>query len=121
MTEQELRKEARRQRRLEKLGTNDPRCGVCGEKDYRCLELHHVAGRRWDDQMVAICRNCHQKVTDDQKEHPRFTPASDPALDSIGHFLFGLADLLRLIVEKLAVFGTVLIERASAPVAGDAA
>ena len=33
-------------------------------------------------------------------------------LDSIGHFLLGLADMLRLIVEKLSAFGLALIERA---------
>lgn len=121
MTEQELRKEARRQRRLEQLGTNDPRCGTCGETDDRCIEWHHVAGRRWDDGTVAICRNCHRAVSDDQKDHPRFNPAADPTLDSIGHFLLGLADLLRLIVDKLAALGLVLIERAASPSPGEAA
>lgn len=116
MTDKELRKEVRRQWRLEKLGTNAPRCGVCGETDDRCLEWHHVAGRRRDDGTVAICRNCHRKVSDDQKDHPVFDAAADPMLDRIGHFLLGLADLLRLIIEKLTVFGMALIERAS-PVA----
>lgn len=119
MTDQELRKEVRRQRRLEQLGTNNPRCGLCGETDDRCLELHHVAGRRRDECTVAICRNCHRKVTDDQKDHPSSIASVDNTLDCIGHFLLGLADLLRLIVEKLAEFGLVLIERASTPTAGD--
>jgi hypothetical protein len=60
-------------------------------------------------------------VSDDQKDHPRFNPDADPMLDGIGHFLLGLADLLRLIVEKLAIFGLALIERAvPASVAGAA-
>ena len=33
-------------------------------------------------------------------------------LQTIGHFLLGLADLLRLAVEKLREFGLTLIERA---------
>lgn len=120
MTEQELRKEIRRQRRLEQLGTNNPSCGTCDENDDRCLELHHVAGRRWDDCTVVICRNCHRKVSDDQKDHPRFNPAADPQLDRIGHFLLGLADLLRLIIEKLVAFGLALIERAAPAAVGEA-
>ncbi len=117
----ELRKESRRQGRLERLGTNDPNCGLCGEHDDRCLELHHVADYRRDDGTVVICRNCHRKVSDDQKDHPRFDPAADPMLDRIGHFLLGLADLLRLIVEKLMVFGHCLIERAAPSSKGEVA
>lgn len=113
MTKEELRKEVRKQRRLERLGSNEPRCGVCGESDDRCLERHHVADHGRDEATVAICRNCHRKVTDDQKDHPRFNAAADPMLDSIGHFLLGLADMLRLIVEKLAEFGLALINRAT--------
>lgn len=121
MTKIELAREARRQRRLEYLGTNEPRCGVCGEPDDRCLELHHVADHGRDDGTVAICRNCHRKVSDDQKDHPRFNSDADPALDRIGHFLLGLADLLRLIVEKLAAFGQELIDRAKPGLNGGAA
>ncbi|WP_148650898.1 hypothetical protein [Sphingopyxis granuli] len=113
MTNDELRKEVRKQFRLERLGSNHPRCGVCGEGDDRCLEDHHIAGRRWDDATVIICRNCHRKVSDDQKDYPVFNPNADPLLDRIGHFLLGLADMLRLIVEKLVAFGHALIERAA--------
>jgi hypothetical protein len=112
------RKEERKQARLEKLGTNEPRCGTCGETDWRCFEQHHVAGRKRDDFTVPICANCHRKVTDDQSDHPAFDPNADPVLDRIGHFLLGLADLLRLIVEKLTEFGNALIGKAKA--AGEA-
>lgn len=105
--------EARRQRRLRKLGSNNPICGTCGEKDYRCLELHHVADHDRDEMMVTICSNCHRKVSDDQKDHPAFSAAADPTFDTIGHFLLGLADLLALIVERLIKFGHVLIGMAS--------
>jgi hypothetical protein len=52
MTKEELRKEQRKQRRLEKLGTNNPRCGTCGETDDRCLELHHPADHGRDECTV---------------------------------------------------------------------
>ena len=48
MTDKELAAERRKQKRLERLGTNEPRCGTCGEHDDRALELHHVAGRKHD-------------------------------------------------------------------------
>ena len=110
-----LATERRKQRRLEKLGTNNPVCGSCGERDWRCLELHHLADYKRDDLTVTICRNCHRKVSDDQKDHPVFNPSADPMLDRIGHFLRGLADLLTLIIERLNIFANLLIERATLP------
>lgn len=120
MTDKEYKRESRRLRRCEQLGTNEPRCGMCGETDWRCIELHHVADFDRDNLTVLICRNCHRKASDDQKDHPAFDPNADPVLDAIGHFLLGLADMLRAIVEKLYAFGLALIERASpAPVPGE--
>ena len=113
MTDKELAHETRKQRRLEKLRSNSPHCGECGEGDWRCLELHHIADYGCDDCTVILCRNCHRKVSDDQKDHPAFDPAADPMLHAIGRFLLGLADLLRLAIEKLTAFGLALIERAA--------
>lgn len=105
--------ETRRQRRLRRLGSNNPACGTCGETDDRCLELHHVADYGRDDAVVRICRNCHRKVSDDQKDHPAFDKSADPTLDRIGHFMLGIADLLSVIVEKLIEFGYILIGMAA--------
>lgn len=112
MNDTDRERERRKQLRLEKLGTNTPSCGMCGETDWRCLELHHVAGGGRDPVTVIICVNCHRKVSDDQKDHPASAEATDPLLDRIGHFLLGLADMLRLIVETLGEFGRALIDRA---------
>lgn len=113
MDTRELAKETRKQNRLERFGTNTPRCGACGEADHRCLEAHHVAGRKHDDTSVLVCRNCHRKVSDDQRDYPALDPDADAFLDTVGRFLLGLADLLRLIVERLIAFGNELIERAA--------
>lgn len=113
MDDKELAREARKQRRLETLCTDDPRCGTCDERDDRVLEAHHVAGRKNDPGTVIICRNCHRKVSDDQEDHPAFDKTADPMLQTIGNFLLGLADLLRLAIEKLSEFGHALIERAA--------
>lgn len=110
----ELAREQRKQRRLEALGSADPRCGICGMNDWRCLEEHHVADHGRDETTVNLCRNCHRQRSDDQKDHPRFNPAKDPLLDAIGHFMLGLADMLRDVIDRLYSFGLALIERAQA-------
>jgi hypothetical protein len=111
MDSKEYHREVRRQRRLEVLGNNDPRCGLCGEDDDRVLELHHVAGRKYDDATVIVCRNCHRRLSDGQYDHPKARPDADPLLTSIGHFLLGLADMLHLVAERLIAFGEDLLRR----------
>lgn len=100
-------------RRLEQLGSNDPRCSTCGEADWRTLELHHIASRSEDDMCAVVCRNCHRKLSDDQHGHPAKLPDTDAGIQSIAHFLLGLADMLALIVPKLREFGAKLAERAN--------
>lgn len=107
-----IARETRKQRRLEKFGTNDPRCAQCGDTRSECLELHHVADRGRDDAKVCVCRNCHRVLSDQQHDHPPFDLSADPMLATIGHFLLGLVDMLRIIVEKLSEFGLALIVRA---------
>lgn len=113
MTEKELAREVRKQQRMDKLGCDDPLCGTCGETDWRVLEKHHVAGQKHDPDTVVICRNCHRKASDDQKDHPNRDPNADRVLHAIGLFLLGLSDLLDLVIRKLTEFAFILIERAA--------
>jgi len=108
-------KEVRKQNRLEQLGTNHPVCVACGEDDWRCLEDHHIAGRKFDHECATLCRNCHRKVSDDQKGHPKKLAKESIKTESIGHFLLGLADLFALLVIKLRAFGHELIQAARRP------
>lgn len=112
MTNEELARERRKQNRLEKLGTNEPRCGTCGDDRWQCIEAHHPAGQAHDQSTVLLCRNCHRVASDDQRDHPKAAEPSDPTLFAIGRFLLGLADMLRIIVERLALFGSELVTRA---------
>ena len=107
-----VERERRKQARLEKLGTDSPKCCVCGNTDWRCLELHHIAGQKHDETLAILCANHHRTVTDDQKDHSAFDPKADVFLDQVGRFLLGLADMLKLIVEKLYEFGNRLMVRA---------
>ncbi len=107
MNQQELKRERRKQRALERLGTNTPRCPFCGIDEPLVFELHHVAGRDFDEQdetLVPICRNCHRILSDWQKDHPSGNriPPSDP--ERIAHFLLGLADMFELLVKRLREF-----------------
>ena len=108
----EIRREARRQRALERLGTNHPRCARCGENDPLALELHHIAGRAFDGSTIILCRNCHRKLSDWQKDHPSPITEIPGAEEKIAHFLFGLADLFELLIDKCREFALELIERA---------
>jgi hypothetical protein len=105
----------------ERLGVDTPRCAHCGLDDVRCLEAHHIAGRKFDDPTVILCRNCHRILSDDQRDHP--PPIGDePTLhERIAHFLKGLADLLALLVTKLHEFGDELIAFAKHEAASKAA
>ena len=107
--------------RLERLGQSNPVCVVCGEDDPRCLELHHITYGRVRDEVAIVCRNCHRKLSDMQKDQPPLTgdPVVDEVLYAIGRFLLGLAELFALLVETLREFGEDLIARGRRPVAED--
>ena len=102
--------ETRKQNRLEKLGVDEPSCIICQETDWRCLEEHHIAGRAYHDDTVIMCRNCHRKVSDVQKDHPPKTKGSLTEHEKIGRFLLGLADFFTLLTIRLREFGEYLIE-----------
>jgi hypothetical protein len=111
MDESERYQEARKRTMQERLGGKNMRCVICGEHDARCLENHHLAGQRFGDDLVPVCRNCHRKLSDAQKDHPR-PIADDPGvLERIGHFLLGLADFLVLVAVRLKEFGHELVDK----------
>lgn len=112
-----LKAEGRKQRRLHDLGTNSPRCVACCEDDHRCLERHHIAGRRFDDDTAIVCRNCHRKLSDPQCDHPAPSCATPPLEEIVGHFLLGLADLFELLIQKFRQFAASLLNDQSTTVA----
>jgi hypothetical protein len=112
MTKEERETERRRQQAFERLGTTRPVCATCGESDPHCLEEHHIAGRRCDGAVALICRNCHRKLSDAHKDHPKSSQDPPSLLERAGRFLLGLADMLVLVVEKLREFGSMLIAEA---------
>lgn len=106
--------EIRKQKALMRLGSDHPCCLICGMDDWRCLELHHISQKRFGDLTGPICRNCHRKLSDMQRDYPEDLNLETPTiLEQIGHFLLGLADFLYLLVNSLRSFGKQLIEAAS--------
>ena len=101
--------EKRHLRALERLGTSHPVCVACGEDDPRCLEAHHIAGRAFDDQTVLVCRNCHRKLSDAQKDHPGKIGDPPSPLERIAHFLLGIGDMLHLIADSVKQFAADLL------------
>lgn len=104
-------KEKRKQKRLEVLGSNYPVCIVCGEDAWQCLEQHHIAGQHFSDDLCNVCRNCHRKLSDNQKDHPKPTE-NITSLETIGHLLLGLADFFELLIKRLKECGEFLIQTA---------
>jgi hypothetical protein len=105
--------ERRKQTRLHKLGTNNPRCAICGNSDWRVIEEHHPDTRKRDKLVVHVCANCHRILSDDQKDHPEELQGCDEFFASGGKLLLGLVNMLALILERLREFGEALIARAN--------
>jgi hypothetical protein len=108
MNDLELKRERRRQRALERLGTNTPRCTVCGHDDPLALELHHLAGRAFGDETVPVCRNCHRRLSDYQKDHSLEQGKRSVELEPIRRFMEGLADLFEMLVKRLREYAAKL-------------
>ncbi|MGI8474947.1 MAG: hypothetical protein ACR2OO_01020 [Thermomicrobiales bacterium] len=103
-------RERKKQRALQRLGMDDPRCMTCGEADWRCLERHHIAGRAYDEHTVILCRNCHRKLSDPSGNGD--AAADPPLLERVGRFLLGLAALLLMLAAKFKTFGDELLAAA---------
>ena len=101
-------KNARLEKALKRLGTRNPSCVACGEADPLCLELHHIGEKDHHDDLSIVCRNCHRKLSDPQKDLTEVNQPN-PTLETIGRYLHGLAELFLLIAETLKAFGNALL------------
>lgn len=118
MSEKELRMETRKQKALDRLGTDHPICAGCLGDDWRYMELHHLEGQAFGETLVIVCGNCHCILTDGQKDHPEPLGEPSPTDERFGRYLVNQADLSVLIAGKLKEIGEYLIERARAAMAG---
>lgn len=100
-TDAEIRRDARRRRALERLGAENPKCVICGESDPLALELHHLEGQAYGNTLVIVCRNCHRKLSDRQKDHPEKIADPPDTLESNAHLQLGLADFFEFLTKRL--------------------
>lgn len=103
--------ENRRQATYRRLGSTEPGCVVCGEGDWRVLELHHLAGQAYDHLGVVLCRNCHRKQSNPASNAPN--PVDPPIMERAGRLLLGLATLLAALVTRLQAYGQQLLDGAA--------
>jgi hypothetical protein len=108
----QIKREARIQSSLERLGTTNPKCVFCSENNPLALEKHHIAGREFRAEEVIVCRNHHRLLSDWQKDHPKKLYEKPHELEVIAHFLAGLADFFELLVRVLREFIRTLTEKA---------
>ena len=112
-----MQDDARRARREEQLGQH-PACALCGCLEFdalipvkrKLLEQHHLAGRNHaPDLTVALCRNCHARLTEqlrqggaDMKRQTTLLERVVAILRAIGTALKAVGEALIQWAEKLA-------------------
>lgn len=111
MTDKFIAREKRKRQAQKRLGTTKPRC-LCGETNPHCFDAHHIAQRRFDGTTVDVCKNCHAKGTDLQKDHPWPLDGELTPQERFAHMLYGLADLLLLAVDKIIEIADWLVNEA---------
>jgi hypothetical protein len=112
--DRDFEREKRRRKHLERLGFENPKCLYCPEKDVRALQLDHIAGRAYSDDVWVVCSNCHLKRTDIQKDHPPKVAPVDNQLEITGRFLLGVADFFEFLIKRFREDGETLINMAAA-------
>ena len=106
-------KETRYQNAIARLGGREPFCVICGFDDHpAALELAHVAGKNFHDDVAVLCSNCHRRQSDGEKDRGFRPQTYSPELESMGHYLLGLATFLGMLSKTLPDFGERLIEQA---------
>ena len=105
--------EMRERQAKRRLGSEHPICSICGNDDWRVLELHHIAGRAYDDRAtIIVCKNCHAIMGDAQCDHPPASKEPHSILEIIGRFLLGCSDICAFVAVQFRQFGNWLIELA---------
>lgn len=102
------RRETRMESHLQRLGSPDPTCCLCGyaapegliKASRSLVEQHHLMGRH-EGPWVYLCRNHHSELTNAQRDHdPRlFSPDRDEKT-RLAALLRGLADFFEWLARE---------------------
>jgi hypothetical protein len=108
MSSKTIDQDRRLEQQYRRLGTRNPACVICGERNPFCLELHHIAGKKHHDDVSIVCRNCHRELTSQQQDNVAETGQSP--IVTIARYLQGLCDFLAMVIKTLRDFAKDLIE-----------
>lgn len=91
------RREAMQKRKLEPNAA----CVGCGESDPKLLELHHVAGRSHERELVTpLCKNCHARATEAQLRGETQFGKTGNLLDRIAAIFGNIAAFFRFLADS---------------------
>lgn len=114
MNEQEKKAQARLHKGYRRLGTDNPSCVVCGYRGHPdAFERAHIAPNKFHDDWAILCRNCHREQSECEKDKPYEPETQNPQMETIAHYLLGLAKFFELIAQTLIKFGDWLLEQAA--------
>jgi hypothetical protein len=93
-----------------------PACVVCGHENVVGLTLHHVAGQKYGQQTVPVCRKCLPELKERQQRHPEPRSKSPSETERSAQHMLGQADILDLKAQRIRRAAWVLfdIDRRSA-------
>jgi hypothetical protein len=112
MNDKEYERERRLQRRLERLGSNNPTCLICDETDPVVLEWHHPLHEKdFPDVRFRACGNDHDRLHELEKDWRTGAPRSIQEIAA--HLLFVFADILCLFRRDSGEFITYIREIAT--------
>lgn len=100
MNEQQLRIETRKYHRFRNFGDIAPYCRICGKFDWRYrYEHHHIAGRKYSDAVILLCVDCHDWISDMQKDRPSLPAGTDPQVAELVHLMWGHIEIAERSIE----------------------
>jgi hypothetical protein len=100
--ERGISREKRLRAHSRRLGSKNPKCGVCGMTKVICLRIDHLAGQRFGDHRWLICGNCHDERTELRTmEHPPVGTNPEGQLEKARRVILNAADSLELLSRWL--------------------
>jgi len=112
----------RKQRKINELGTREPKCCICDQEDIfllatdkikvtkSILEKHHLLGKHEGDE-ITVCLNCHARLTDRQLDWPEGTlnKSRTPEMKAVS-FIYSLGDIFEYLAELCRKFAKILYD-----------
>lgn len=97
MTPAQIKLQAIKFKRIRTMRTANPFCATCGERRWWVrYELHHIAGRKYSEELIRLCLNCHDWISMMQKFIPPMPEGGDPRRATLIATHEGVALLLDL-------------------------